>query len=30
MVHDLTVADTEFGTVFMDGSGVDVNFDHHK
>ena len=30
MAHDLTVSDTEQGSVFMDGSGEDLNFDHHR
>ncbi|GBF97581.1 hypothetical protein Rsub_10717 [Raphidocelis subcapitata] len=30
MAHDLTVADTEFGSVFMDGSGLDLAMDHHR
>ena len=29
-VHDISVAGTEHGSVFMDGGGVDLNMDHHK
>lgn len=29
-VHDISIAGTEHGSVFMDGSGVDLNLDHHR
>jgi hypothetical protein len=29
-VHDVSVSGTEHGSVFMDGTGYDLNLDHHR
>lgn len=29
-VHDISVTGTEHGTVIMDGTGLDINLDHHR
>jgi hypothetical protein len=29
-IHDITVCGMEHGTVVMDGTAYDLNFDHHR